>query len=170
MTKWLLAAALILVAFPSSAMAQSKESLVGTWKLVSAKATTDKGEVKDAYGPKPTGFLTYTADGRVMAIVANDGRKPLSVADYIAAPVEERAEAFATFVAYAGSYTFTGDRVVHHIEVAWMQNRANSDTVRLVKLEGDHLTLRTPPLVRGGVHIAHVELVWERLKPETANK
>jgi hypothetical protein len=30
MTKWLLAAALLLMAFPSSGMAQSKESLVGT--------------------------------------------------------------------------------------------------------------------------------------------
>ena len=37
MTKWLLPAALILVAFSSSGRAQMKESLVGTWKLVSAK-------------------------------------------------------------------------------------------------------------------------------------
>jgi hypothetical protein len=32
---------------PSSAMAQTKESFVGTWKLVSFTATNAKGEVTD---------------------------------------------------------------------------------------------------------------------------
>jgi hypothetical protein len=36
----------------------------------------------------PTGFLTYTADGRMMAIITNGGRKPLSVDDRVSAPAE----------------------------------------------------------------------------------
>jgi Lipocalin-like domain len=64
MTKSMLAVALILMALPSTGMAPSKESLVGTWKLAFAKDTTDAGEVKNAYGQNPTGFLTYTSDGR----------------------------------------------------------------------------------------------------------
>ena len=65
MTKWLLSAALILSAFASSAIAQTKESLVGTWRLVADRGTTEKGEDVDRRGPNPVGFLTYTADGRL---------------------------------------------------------------------------------------------------------
>jgi len=170
MTKWLLFLAVIFATLASSATAQTKESLVGTWRLVTAKDTTDTGEVKDAYGQNPTGFLSYTSDGRVMAVIANGGRKPLSVPDKDSAPVEERAEAFSTFAAYAGSYSFTGDTVIHHFEAASTQNLVNTDGVRFVKIEGDRLQMRTPPLVAGGVHIAYREFIWERLKPQAAGK
>ena len=70
-------------------MAQSKADLVGTWKLVSVSYVMNNGETnKEPYGPHPTGLITYTADDRMMAMIAFDGRKPLSVNDYITAPVE----------------------------------------------------------------------------------
>src|SRR5258708_37097438 len=102
-------------------------TLVGTWKLVSAPEATGKGEKKDLFGRNPTGFLTYTADGRMMAIIANGSRKPLSVNDFIAAPADERAEAFSPFAAYAGRYTREGHTVIYHSEIASIQNllRAN---------------------------------------------
>jgi lipocalin-like protein len=145
-------------------LAQSKADLVGTWKLISVTDTTDKGQViEDASGLNPTGLLTYTADGRMMAIITNGGRKPLSVNDRVAAPAEERAEAFATMMAYAGRYTATGDKVIHHLEVASLQNIVNTDQVRyIVKLEGNRVTLRTPPFLRGGAQITSA-LVWERI-------
>ena len=159
MTKWVLVVVLAFVTFPSNGIAQSENPLVGTWKLVSAKDTTDKGEVKDAFGPNPTGFLTYTADGRMMGIITNGGRKPLSINDSRSAPAEERAEAFSTMIAYAGRYTYTGDKVIHHVEISYMQNNVNTDQVRyIVKLEGNRLILRTP---------SKLELVWERLTSET---
>ena len=165
MIKWILAAALIFSAFPSIAMARSKGALVGTWKLVSSKDTNEKGEVKDSYSRNPTGFLTYTADGRMMAIITNDGRKPLSVPDWISAPAEERAEAFATSIAYAGRYTFYGDKVIHHVEAASLQNFVNTDFVRFItKVDCDRLILRVPPLLKGGERVTQ-ELVWERMKP-----
>jgi Lipocalin-like domain len=105
--------------FSPDATAQCKHSVVGTWKLVSVKATTDKGDVdKSVLGQNPSGLLTYTADGRMTAIISDDGRKPLSIADRVAAPAEERAQAYSTFMAYAGRYTFTCDRVIAHVEVA----------------------------------------------------
>jgi hypothetical protein len=145
-------------------LAQSKADLVGTWKLISVTDTTDKGQViKDAYGLNPTGFLTYTAEGRMMAIITNGGRKPLSVRDRVSAPVEERADAFSTMVAYAGRYTVDADKVIHHVEVAAMQNNVDTDLVRtIVKLEGKRVTLRTPSFLRAGQQI-NEELVWERM-------
>ena len=102
----------------------------------------------------------------MMAIITNGGRKPLSVPDWIAAPVEERSEAFATFVAPAGRYTYTGDKVIHHVEISWMQYTVNTDLVRfIVKLEGNRVTLRVPPILKGGVQLANQELDWERMMP-----
>jgi Lipocalin-like domain len=145
-------------------LAQSKADLVGTWKLISATDITDKGQViENAYGLNPTGFLTYAADGRMMAIVTNGGRKPLSVLDRISAPAKERAEAFATMVAYGGRYTLSGDKVIHQVEISSVQNNVGTDLVRtIVKVEGRRVTLRTPSFLRAGQQITE-ELVWERM-------
>jgi hypothetical protein len=167
MANWIIVLALMSVAFSSEGMGQTKDALVGTRKLISATDTTEKGEVKDSFGRNPTGFLTYTADGRMMGIITFDGRKPLSVPDYISAPAQERATAFAILVAYAGRYTFTGDKVIHHVEAAWMENYVKTDQVRfIVRFEGNRMTLRTPPFLKGGLKLANQELVWERIKPE----
>jgi Lipocalin-like domain len=138
-------------------------TLVGTWKLVSATEGTGKGEKRDLFGRNPTGFLTYTADGRMMAIIANGSRKPLSVNDFFGAPADERAEAFSTFAAYAGRYTREGDTVIHHVEIASIQNFVGTDLVRtIVALQSGRLTLRTPPTKRGGAKVT-AEVVWERI-------
>jgi hypothetical protein len=159
-----LVGAAILFVFSSTVNAQCKDIVVGTWKLVSNTATTDKGDVNKAVlGKNPSGLLTYTADGRMMAIISDDGRKPLSIADRVAAPAEERAQAYSTFMAYAGRYTFTCDKVVHHIEVASLQNWVNTDQTRFVHIEGNRLFVRNTPQLRGGVMVT-IESVWERLK------
>jgi hypothetical protein len=63
-----------------TATAQCKESVVGTWKLLSATTRTDGGDANKAVlGQSPSGRLTYTADGRMMAIISDAGRKPLSI-------------------------------------------------------------------------------------------
>jgi len=99
------------------------------------------------------------------ALLSDSGRRPLSSPDRISAPADERAEAFATFFAYAGRYSVAGDKVIHHVEIASMENWVNTDFVRLVEMDGDRLTLRTPPLPVGG-EIRTSELVWERVKQE----
>ncbi len=153
------------LSLPTSAVAQSKNKLVGTWKLVSVVSKTDQGNVnKTVYGEHPKGLITYGADSRMMVIVTEDGRKPLSINDRVAAPIEERAQAFSTMTAYAGTYTFSGDKVVHHVEVASIPNWVGSDQSRTVKIQGDRLSIATPPLSRGGT-MQTFELTWERVKP-----
>jgi hypothetical protein len=148
--------------------AQAKDALVGTWRLVSVASSNDKGQSNPAvYGQHPTGLITYTANGRMSVIITDDGRKPLSLNDRLAAPPQERAQAFSTLVAYAGTYTFTGEKVVHHVEIDALQNRVGSDQVRFVALEGDRLTLKTPPISRGGEQQV-LELVRQRMRDGAA--
>jgi hypothetical protein len=96
-------------------------------------------------------------------VITAEARKPLSINDFVSAPAEERAQAFATMIAYAGRYTFTGDKVIHHVEASWMPNRVGTDLVRSVKLQADRLILRTPPTLVAGAQTT-TELVWERMK------
>ena len=163
-----LAVVALLVVVPAigqqSGAAQTTNTLVGTWRLISATGKTERGQIiEEPYGHNPTGFLMYTADGRMMVIITNGGRKPFSISDRISAPANERAEAFATLVAYGGRYTITGDKVIHHLEISAVPNFLNTDNVRtIVKVEGKRLTLRTTPLFKGGQRTVE-DLVWERM-------
>ena len=141
----------------------TNDNLVGTWKLVSASSTASTGERSETpYGPSPEGFLTYTVDGRMSSVISYGGRKPLSFGRAGLALQEEQAEAFKTFLAYAGRYTLSSDEVTHHVEVSSIQNYVNKDLVRSVKFQEDRIVLITPPTPVNG-KIQTVELTWQRL-------
>ena len=56
MLSWILALALM---FEAVGAAQSNDSIVGTWKLISATNVTETRQmIENAYGHNPTGFLT----------------------------------------------------------------------------------------------------------------
>jgi|SRR5579863_3738401 len=135
------------------------DKLVGAWKLVSASSTTRNGKRNEApYGASPTGLLTY-GNGRVTAVISYDDRKSLSAGG---GSLEEQAEGFRTFLAYAGRYTLNSDKVTHHVEISSIQNYVGKDLVRNVKFQGDQIVLITPPTRING-EIQTVELTWQRL-------
>jgi hypothetical protein len=157
----ILLVATIIGAQPAT-MNQNKESIVGTWKLLSYWNVSSSGERSAPYGEHPTGFITYTRDGHMSAIISADGRKPMSTLDRFSAGTEERVAAFSTFLAYAGTYTFTGDKVVHHVQAAWLQSWVGTDVVRQVTMQGDKVILRTEPReFRGMSQVG--ELTWQRV-------
>ena len=95
------------------------------------------------------------------ALISYGSRKSLSAGG---GSSEEQAEAFKTFLAYAGRYTLSNDnaKVTHHVEISSIQNYVDRDLVRIVKFEGDRITLTTPPTrVNGKIQV--IELVWQRL-------
>ena len=141
----------------------NEDDLVGTWKLVSAWSTRPNGERVGLYGEHPIGFLTYTKEGRMTAIISDSGRPPLSSDDDLVVPTAERAAAFSTFGAYAGTFRIEADCVIHHVEISLLQNWVSTDQVRRMKLERDRLTLWPPASVLGGEQREY-ELMWERLK------
>ena len=137
------------------------DKLVGTWKLLSASTTASTGERSETpYGVNPVGFLTYTDEGRITAMISHSGRKALFSGG---GSPEEQAEAFKTFFGYAGRYTVTGDKVTHHVEISSIENYVGRDLVRYVKFHGDRITLVTPPTPVNGKTLIF-ELIWERLR------
>lgn len=145
-------------------MVDGIDKLVGTWKLVSASGTAASGEKDETpFGRNPVGFLTYTEDGRVTAMISYGGRKPLTIGAKPQSLVEEHAEAFRTFLAYAGRYRLSGDKVVHSVEISSIQNQVNTQLVRRISSQGDQIVLATPPTMSEG-KLQTFELVWQRLK------
>jgi hypothetical protein len=145
-------------------MTGDNDKLTGTWRLVSATSTDASGAQLDhPYGADPAGFLTYTEDGRVTALISYSGRKSLSVGAKGPALLEEQAEAFKSFLAYGGRYRMSGDKVIHSIEISSIQNYVNKELVRSVKFQGNKIVLLTPPTMVNG-RIQTIELVWERLE------
>ncbi len=155
---------LLLLLVVSPVLAAPAPQVVGVWTLVSATSTDEHGRgMRAPYGKSPTGVLIYNTNGSMSIAISNDGRKLLSVADREAAPADERALAFSTFLAYAGHYRIAGDQITHHVEVSSVQNWVGTDLVRSVEVKGDRLVLRTPPTRLGG-HLQIVELAWQRAR------
>ena len=115
--------------------------LLGTWKLKSfVRQDVATGERRPALGDRPEGYLGYAPDGRMYALFVAGGR----VAPAGDQPTDaERIQLHKSMLAYAGTYTIAGDRVVHHIDIAWNNARLGSDQVQFFKLDGDRLTLTT---------------------------
>jgi hypothetical protein len=115
--------------------------LLGTWKLKSfVRQDVATGERRPALGDPPEGYLGYAPDGRMYALFVAGGR----VAPVGDQPSDvERIQLHKSMLAYAGTYTIAGDRVVHQIDIAWNNARLGSDQVRFFKLDGDRLTLTT---------------------------
>ena len=96
---------------------------------------------------------------RDRALLSGNPTSPFSLESV---PAEELAQAFASFSAYAGTYTLHGDHVHHHLVTASLPNRVGTTLVRQFSLSDDCLTLRTPALMKDGTPRVF-ELVWERL-------
>ncbi|MGL5076699.1 MAG: lipocalin-like domain-containing protein [Waterburya sp.] len=143
--------------------------LIGIWKLVSAIAIQSDGTIdSEVYGTHPVGYITYTLDGHMMVMFAKsdrtflsqDIRSPFSK-DIYDLPIEEYAQAFLTFNAYAGTYEINGDHVMHHVAIASIPNRVGTKLVRTFTVQGDQLTLTTPQTLSDGVPKVF-QLMWER--------
>src|SRR3954468_11177558 len=115
--------------------------LSGTYKLVVEQRTiVDTGEVIPVKNPQ--GYITYSKDGRMMAIIVRHPRpKPESVEKITD---QERADLLRTMTAYAGTYKFDGSKVEHIIDVSMNEVWTGTTQVRSVKRDGERLVYTTP--------------------------
>jgi hypothetical protein len=118
-------------------------ALLGTWRMTSwTRTSVATGAVTDALGPDPIGYIAYHADGRMMALVVERGRQPLSGP----APSDrEKAALFDSMLAYSAAYTVEGDRVIHHVDAAWNPAWGTEALIRPFQLDGDSLVISGAP-------------------------
>ena len=139
-----------------------REALIGAWQLLSWENRAADGQLTYPMGTDALGSLLYTADGRFSVIISRRGRAGFAAGDLLSGTTEEKARAVEGFVAYAGRYSFHGDRVVHHVELSLFPNWVGTDQERSVELSGDRLILSARPLLLAGTRQVP-RLVWERV-------
>lgn len=163
MTK-LVGIGLLVVLTSISVWAAGDEDLYGTWRLVSyTQEILATGEKIDIFGKAPRGFLHYSRDGRMAAILVKAER--IKPTDLTKMTNEERVELFKTLIAYGGTFTINGKTVTHHVDISWNENWTGTAQVRNVRLEGDKLYISTNPMPRpeDGKPVIGV-LAWEKVK------
>jgi hypothetical protein len=157
---------LMLLLSPTIALAGEKP-ILGTWKLKSmfreVVATGEK--LTTILGERPNGYLSYSADGRMYAILTADNR----IKPHEANPTDEqRVKLHQSMFAYAGTYTVYADKIIHHVDISWNEAWTGTEQVRFFKLDGNILTITSAPIKspqdgREGRPV----LVWEKVKAPT---
>ena len=150
----------------SSQREVAMNAVLGTWKLKAMfREVMATGEKFNQMGEHPNGYLSYSADGRMYAIATSDNRTKPS--DVNSTP-DERAKLHQSLVAYAGTYTVEGDKVIHRVDISWNEAWTGTDQIRFFKIDGNTLTVTTavqksPIDGREGRSV----LVWEKVKAPT---
>jgi hypothetical protein len=139
-----------------------EDRLVGTYRLLSMEHFSEDGEVGRPFGENPKGFIIYTAEGYMSAILMRGDRPNFADADILAATDAERVDAFASSSAYAGRWEIVGDQIIHHLDVTTYPNWTGTEQPRHFELSDTHFTLFPPKMLMQG-KIRHGRVHFERI-------
>ena len=139
---------------------------VGTWRLRDAFALTDAGtRVPSPLGEKVLGQIMYDDAGNMSAQLMAEGRPRFSARAAEDTPEAEFKQAFLSYTSYWGTYRIdhTAGTVTHTVIGANAPSWPGSEQLRYFELNGNTLTLKTPP-IRGRDGLKQVQqLIWERV-------
>jgi len=144
-------------------MALGAEAYLGGWRLVSAHQVFADGERRDEFGAGADGYLVYTPDGVVTAVLGAMDRAAFAEPDPGQGTDEEYGSA-RRLIAYAGRWTLDAatSEMTHHVEVSLFPGWQGQAQVRRVALDGEDLTIVASPRIDGRGRRFHVELRWRR--------
>ena len=139
----------------------TKDDIVGVYRglgddMVAADGTVTSENDRVAQ-------IMYSPDGYMSVVSMPKGRKPTAKGsggpDLNAATPEERAEAAAGMVCYAGRYTLNDNVLHHHVEMSLNPNAVGQTIIRRVELKGADLTLSSVPAPDG----SYRRIRWRRV-------
>lgn len=147
----------------ASAQGTIREQLVGSWRLVAAEGRGSDGTVTQEWGQKPLGRLTLDGGGRMSIHLVNRARPPFASGDFLRPTQKELQAAWNGYFGYFGTYTVdeSAGLITFHVEGAAYPNYIGTNQRRFFVLDGNNLTLRTPPERAGGADVIYV-VVFER--------
>lgn len=118
-----------------NAASSSGVALFGTWRVTSALVMTE-GRERGKPQPK-TGYLIFTTEPRIVALVAEPGRVP--------ATNDTEALALArSMVAYTGTIELTPDQYTITLEFSSTMLSLDQKQIRFYRIDGDDLTITMP--------------------------
>ena len=150
-----------LAALALSSHAAERPGLVGVWKLLSYQTEFQDGSPKRAmFGEHPTGYIIFTSEGRLMAVIEAEGRKAPSTDS-------DRAALLKTLIAYSGRYRVEGNQWITSVDTAWNPAWNGTDQVRTFQIVGNRLMVTSmwqPAVNFPGSPLSRGSLVFERVK------
>ena len=155
--------ALLLCARAQSGQSSTK-AILGTWKLVSTEEKLRDGSTRPYpdLGPQASGYLMYTDDGHMCAILMKPGRPKWEHSQEHATDAE-KISAASGFTSYCGTYKLDEKNHViwHDPEVSFCPNFLGTEQKRPYRLEGNRLILSD--VVSEG-EVERWTIVWEKVR------
>ena len=141
-----------------------RDSLIGTWRLVSYEAHDAQGQISEPLGKNLLGLLCYSTDGFMSLQVMRADRPAYSSSDLHHALREEMVAAASGYVAYAGRFSVdeAAGTVTHHVQLSLSPTWLGTDQTRTVALRTDRLYLKGG-LVKINGTLQAPETVWEKV-------
>ena len=135
----------------------TKEELVGSWRLVSFKATAGD-KVSYPLGEHPAGYIEITPT-RYWVMLVDPTRKAPTAATLTDA---ESISLMKSHVAYTGKYdvdpapTPDGIKVTVHVDAASNQALTGTNRVLYSRVDGNKMSVKAPVLVVGTTGVTSV--------------
>jgi hypothetical protein len=114
-----------------------KTLLLGRWNIISWQQRYDDGRIAHPLGTALEGFIQYDASGAMMCMMGRANRPGFVTGGQWNAANEEKAGAYSSFMAYAGTYSIDGEYVTHHVDISLYPNWKNGDQKRRVRYHRD---------------------------------
>jgi Lipocalin-like domain len=140
-----------------------EDQIVGTYRLVSMEHYAEDGEVGRPFGDNPKGYLIYTPERYMTAILMCSDRPNFAAGDILDATEAERVAAFASASAFAGSWEVIDNQIIHHLDVTTYPNWTGTDQPRHFEVSETHFTLFPPKMLMQG-KIRHGRVHCERIR------
>jgi hypothetical protein len=141
-----------------AAKSQSREALIGSWRLLSFELQSPDGSISHPFGKSVSGYLFYNEQGFMSAAFMGVDRAHPDSDDL--AEVAKGVN-FDAFNAYTGPFEVKEDRIYHYVEVSSLPQWKGTTQERIFNIDGDRLVIETVPL-----QIAEQSpvglLIWER--------
>lgn len=120
----------------------------------------DDGRVLHPMGKELEGFIEYGDFGMFCVMAKKDRLQFLSGGQW-SADNDEKADAYGSYLTYAGDYEVQGDVILHHVRHSLFPNWKGGTQKRVASLEGDVLAL-TARLEEGTGEARTARLLWKR--------
>jgi hypothetical protein len=157
----LLVVALAAIATPNIALS-AEDEIYGTYKLIStSQKVLATGEIVTLATEQ--GFISYGRDGRMMVVITRGIRPKPETFEKMTG--QDRISLFDSMTAYAGTFTFDGKTLEHHVDISWNEIWTGTTQIREVTRDGDRVSISTrpQPSPRDG-RMSITTLIWEKVK------
>lgn len=140
----------------------SEQGMTGRWQIVAWEQVYDDGRRTYPMGQEVEGFIQYDSDGRMMCMLCRCDRRNFTSGGQWNASEQEKAEAYSSMLAYAGTYTYSGDTVSHHVELSAFPNWKGGTQKRRIEMMDARQLVLAARLEEGTSEARTARLVWKR--------